>query len=232
MTTITATAYPAPPLSGLTATNSVFRNGTDLEWLSNASDGVFPVQIWRAIINDRASASVIATVLGNRYFDANAHEFTGYYWVRAVNKFGVANGDFFPASPTSGVTNTVLLPTASGINRISSVFSGSGAFVFTTNKTLQNFTSRNRLFDLTFSCWQVYGVLDKTTELEIRHFDGVTETVLYNYGVFSQKVLLPSFSLQNIQVNAGDEIDIRLYWKGEDSNVELKRPQIIANLIP
>ena len=232
MTTITATAFPAPTLSGLTVTNSVFQQGLELEWLSDAADGVFPVQIWRADSNNRASASVIATVFGNKHFDANTNAFVGYYWIRAVNKFGVANGDFYPSSPTAGISAMVILPWATGFNPINSVFSGTGSFVNVASRTLQNFTARTRFFNLTFSCWQVYGVLDKTTELEIRHFDGVTETVLYNYGVFSQKVLLPTFALQDFVVSSGTQSVVRLYWKGEDSTVQLKRPQIVADLVP
>jgi len=84
---------PAPAITGLTITSGV--KTATLNWDLPTDPTYAKAQVWRGTSTSVANATMIAEVQGNTYTDAsptiNAVSNT-YYWVRAVNKFGRADG--------------------------------------------------------------------------------------------------------------------------------------------
>lgn len=228
MANVIANAEIAPDVAGLTAVDSGNAMGINLTWNIPVSSNLAITEIWASTSNNRATATLKATVVGNTYFFSGYRDQTWYFWIRGVTVYGKANGAFYPVSATAGISATIRELFTYGYNPIiTGASSGTGNWTPSSivEKLLQNQTTDNKSCDLIFNCWQTYDLLAKTTEFEIRNWNGTTETVMYNYGVWSEKVHTPTFVLQDVYVDAGTERRIRLYWKGEDSTVQVKRAQ-------
>lgn len=229
MTTLTALAQPAPTLSGLIATDSRIGMGINLTWTLPITSDLYATEIWASLSNDRNTATLITTVTSNNYFYPAARNSIWYFWIRSVNIYGRANGSWFPVNATAGISGTSVEFSASGINFLTTEYAGTGNFIFIARKILTNPNVTDKKCDLIFGCFQKYSSGPKTTEFELRNFDGTTETVLYNYGSISEKVYFPNFVLQEIFTLAGTTKTIRLYWKGEDSTVSVTRCQCASS---
>ncbi len=95
------TGAPAP--TGFTAQR--LQEGALLQWTNPVSTLFREVEVWRAFVNDRAQAEKIATTTSDRYFDDVEPTRFRYYWIRAVNRYGVASA-WNPTSATGGVQVT------------------------------------------------------------------------------------------------------------------------------
>lgn len=107
MTAITASAKLAPTLSGLVTNGSTAGTGILCTWDALNDAELASTQVWVATSNNRALATLAATVTGNSYFHIGTSGITYYFWIRAVNVYNKANGAYFPVSSTAGVPGVI-----------------------------------------------------------------------------------------------------------------------------
>jgi predicted phage tail protein len=101
---ITITGIAGIALTNLTAT-STFKY-IILDWVNPVTSNIQFIEIWRSDSNNRAAASLIATVYADNYWDLiGTVGTTKYYWIRAKNING-AYSAWLPSSATGGVTAT------------------------------------------------------------------------------------------------------------------------------
>jgi len=110
---ITIVGTPAVGLTSLTA-EAAFKN-VFLNWTSVNDPYIFQTEIWRASVNNRASAVKIATVYGTFYTDlVDVYSTTKYYWARNKNPNGGYSA-WYPVSDTGGVAATTAMVNTSDI---------------------------------------------------------------------------------------------------------------------
>jgi hypothetical protein len=78
-------------------------DGVRLHWTNPSQRDVDYIEIWRATVNNRASATMVAQVKGNDYMDHSLETGTRYYWIRATSTTGLP-GAYHPTSATAGVS--------------------------------------------------------------------------------------------------------------------------------
>ncbi|MDZ4197948.1 MAG: hypothetical protein U1E27_01540 [Kiritimatiellia bacterium] len=99
---------PAAP-TNVQATDGLFVNRIRLTW--NSSTNATGYQIWRALINDKLAAALVATQTGTTYFDDWIDpQLTYHYWVKALNSEGISgfsgsNPGFARPEPPGAVQN-------------------------------------------------------------------------------------------------------------------------------
>ena len=107
MTILAIVPKPSPSLSGLSARGDTAGTGVLLSWVIPNNPDYFQSQVWVSTSNNRASATLAATIDGNSYFYILPTSQTRYFWVRSVNIYGYSTGAFEPVSSTGGVSATV-----------------------------------------------------------------------------------------------------------------------------
>lgn len=109
------TPVAAPTLTGLSATATM--KGVLIAWDALQNATLFAVEIWVSATNNRAAATLLATVTSNYYLHTGlASNVANYYWVRAKNTFGRTDGAWEPVSATAGVLATTLLAQTEDLN--------------------------------------------------------------------------------------------------------------------
>ena len=99
------TAAPTAP-SSLTITGVL--GGVDAAWSAGADADYDHSELWEASSNDRATASKVANVGGNRFARSGLPAAVArWYWVRDVDTSGNVSA-WYPSSATAGVTATTL----------------------------------------------------------------------------------------------------------------------------
>jgi|APLak6261663012_1056037.scaffolds.fasta_scaffold00305_3 hypothetical protein len=113
MATITATDVNAPNVLGLTTDGDKYMPGIYLSWNMPASDLMFGVEIWSSYLNNRSTATLLATVIGtNHYIDYPLANAVQYYWIRGVTIFGKATGAWYPFDNNGGIIGVDYQPFA------------------------------------------------------------------------------------------------------------------------
>jgi hypothetical protein len=106
MTILNQTAKLAPAVTGLTVDPGI--GSTILAWDTVSDPSFSVVEIWRATVNNRASATKVGEARAS-FTDTGLTPGTPYYyWVRTKNTVGRSNGPWEPTSPTGGVSSTPL----------------------------------------------------------------------------------------------------------------------------
>ena len=104
-TVVGKTAAPTAP-SSLTITGVL--GGVDAAWSAGADADYDHSELWEASSNDRATASKVANVGGNRFARSGLPAAVArWYWVRDVDTSGNVSA-WYPSSATAGVTATTL----------------------------------------------------------------------------------------------------------------------------
>ncbi len=94
--------------------DAAFKN-VFLNWVSVLDTFVNKTEIWRSNSNDRAAASLIASVYGTDYTDlVSEYGVTRYYWVRNKNPNGGYSA-WYPVGQYAGVSATTALVVAADI---------------------------------------------------------------------------------------------------------------------
>jgi predicted phage tail protein len=101
---LTITGAAAVGITSLTAT-AAFRN-IFLDWVNVADTNISGTEVWRSDSNNRAAASLIATVYADAYIDQiDAYGVTKYYWLRNKNPNGTYSA-WYPVNQYAGVYAT------------------------------------------------------------------------------------------------------------------------------
>lgn len=98
----------APTLTGLTIIPTL--KGNLIVWDALVDAALFAVEIWTSQTNDRATATLLATVQAtNHYLTAGlVSGAQWFHWIRAKNIYGRADGAWTPSGATSGTSATTL----------------------------------------------------------------------------------------------------------------------------
>lgn len=101
-TTVTGSGTAPDAPTGLTTETEW--DGVRLHWTNPTQRDVDYIEIWRATVNNRASAAMIAQVKANDYMDHSLETGTRYYWLRSISTTGLNSVNYFPVSATGGVS--------------------------------------------------------------------------------------------------------------------------------
>ena len=96
----------------ITGTNG----GITLDWDSPVEDSFWSTEIWRSTINDRSTATLVTSNVGTNFYDTHFSITNYYYWIRAKDKFGNVNGEWFPADPLAGTPGQSVPTVSSGVS--------------------------------------------------------------------------------------------------------------------
>lgn len=109
------TPIAAPTIAGLAATATL--KGILLTWTALQDSTLFAVEVWVSTTNDRALATLLATVTNNYFLHTGlASNTTRYYWARSKNIHGRTDGAWTPSSSTAGISATTLLAQTDDLN--------------------------------------------------------------------------------------------------------------------
>lgn len=102
----------APTLTNLTATPGI--NQVSLHWDIPVDTTFKSSQVWTNLTNNTVSASLLATVDGNTFVHQSGDTNQRFYWVRAVNIYGRADGAWSNGIQGNGrlITGTDIAPGA------------------------------------------------------------------------------------------------------------------------
>jgi len=103
ITDTTVDGSGTPPDAPTSLTTEKEWDGVRLHWTNPPQRDVDYIEIWRATVNNLASATMVAQVKGNDYMDHSLETGTRYYWIRATSTTGLP-GAYHPTSATAGVS--------------------------------------------------------------------------------------------------------------------------------
>lgn len=98
---------PPPDLTGLVIIPSTA--GMSFVWDNPIDSSLWAIEIWEASTNNRASATLLDTVVGTNtyeYISLGTGSITHYFWIRAKGIYGQTNGAWYPISSTAGIAGT------------------------------------------------------------------------------------------------------------------------------
>lgn len=222
--------YTAPPaLSNLTTIAAA--GAIKLRWDSPISSVIWATEIWYATTNNRASATLLQTVVGtNSYTHSKltAGALTYYYWVRAKGVNNQTNGAWFPSGSTSGVSGTVGLITTTdiGANAVTITsfgatntgITGNGTYISALALTATNGGAYDLPYFWTFTGTQTYSSGARDTKWLF--YDYTLSTNIFDFGTFTTLNELPALS-SGYTIPAGATRQLILFWWGADSTVVL-----------
>lgn len=103
ITDTTVTGTGTAPDAPTNLTTETEWDAVRLHWDNPSQRDVDYIQIWRATVNNRASATMVAQVKANDYTDHSLETGTRYYWIRAISTTGLTSA-YHPSSATAGVS--------------------------------------------------------------------------------------------------------------------------------
>ena len=228
MASILAQAKTAPLISNLVAQGDTAGTGILLHWTNPVDLELASIEIWVATTNDRASASLVRTVVGNSYFYIGTAGTTYYFWVRSVNTFGSSTGAWVPSGATSGVSATVGLIVTSQItpNAVTiAVFGttntaivGNGAYQAAVVFNATNTANAAMPFFCNFTGKQTYSSGARDTKWLF--YDNTLAVTVFDWGTSTNIDELPAVSI-GYSVAANTTKQLILFWWGADSTVTL-----------
>lgn len=228
MTNIIATALQAPAVTNLQARGDTAGTGVYLQWSTPSNDLLWSTEVWYSTTNDRASAALYKTVLGNDTIFVGTPGQTYYFWIRSVSVYGKANGAWYPSDIYSGVASRVNKVTLNDIesnslylnyfhDSLSSVQGAGGAnYAGVASISISNNSNNLFLMIYSFSCIQRYTGAAVTTKWMLKNT--TTGQVIKDFGQFDDKVNnLALASTIFISPNATETIT--LFWWGANNTV-------------
>lgn len=225
MTIINVQSELAPTVSGLTAESDPVGSGINLDWKVPIDARFHATEVWVSQTNDRNAALQVGTVLDNHFFYFGSQGVTYYFWVRGVNIYNQANGVWYPASASAGVSATVKYTLITG-----KVVSNDSQEGFTIMQTALRQVVRNQTaveVPVAISFWSKITYVGGVVPTEWQLYDSTTGSIINNFGIFYEKMPFIVINWYHV-VPANTSISFSMRWRG-DSTVSLSSRSLLID---